>query len=173
MSFTGAIFTIAFCAGCVLAFTRHPIWGAMTYIATFFLSPALRWWGQGWLADIRWAYIAALATLLALLLTRRSARPAIPLLRHGIVWAYLLFVAWLILQSLWALDATSQRELISYYVKFFVALALIYYCVDSQKNLRMLLWTHLCGCFYFGWIAYTTYTGGRFEGFGGAGVGEA
>src|SRR5581483_881142 len=27
--------------------------------------------------------------------------------------------------------------------------------------------------FYFGWIAFTSYTGGRFEGFGGAGINEA
>jgi O-antigen ligase len=30
----------------------------------------------------------------------------------------------------------------------------------------------LCG-FYFGWIAFTSYDGGRFESFGGAGLGEA
>lgn len=173
MSLTGALFAIAFCAGCVLAFTRHPIWGTVTYLATFFLSPDLRWWGQGVLYGFRWAYVAAIVTVLALLLTKRAARPAIPLLRHGIVWAYLLFLGWLIVQLLWALDLHSQRDLVSYYVKFFVALALIYYSVDSERNLRLLLWTHVSGCFYFGWIAYTTYTGGRFQGFGGAGIGEA
>lgn len=173
MSFTGALFTIAFCAGCLLAFVRHPIWGVVTYVATFFLSPPLRWWGEGVLADVRWAYIAAIATLLALLFTKKAARPAIPLQRHGIVWAFVLFVVWLFLQSLWALDPASHRELVSYYVKFLVAMALIYYSVDSEKHLRVLLWAHVCGCFYFGWIAFTTYTGGRFEGFGGAGIGEA
>lgn len=172
MSFTGALFAIAFCAACVLAFTRHPIWGAVAYVATFFLSPDLRWWGEG-LGGLRWAYISAIVTLLALFLTKRAARPAIPLLRHRIVWAFLLFVAWLAVQSAWALDPASQHEILSYYVKFVVAIALIYYCVDSERNLRLLLWTHVSGCFYLGWIAYTTYTGGRFEGFGGAGLGEA
>jgi hypothetical protein len=173
VSLTGALFAIAFCVGCVLAFTRHPIWGAMTYVATFFLSPDLRWWGQGALGEFRWAYIAAIVTLVALLLTKRAARPTVPLLRHGIAWAYLLFVAWLFVQSFWALDQASQHALLTYYVKFCVALALVYYCVDSEKNLRLLLWTHVCGCFYIGWIAHPAYTGGRFGGFGGAGIGEA
>jgi O-antigen ligase len=29
------------------------------------------------------------------------------------------------------------------------------------------------GCFYFGWLVFTTYTGGRFEDFGGAGLKDA
>jgi O-antigen ligase len=35
------------------------------------------------------------------------------------------------------------------------------------------LWTYAAGCFYFGWIAFTSYAGGRFEGFTGSGFGEA
>jgi hypothetical protein len=37
----------------------------------------------------------------------------------------------------------------------------------------MFLWSYILGCFYLGWTAYTTYTGGRFEGFGGPDIGEA
>lgn len=174
MSVTGGLFLLAFCAGCIFAFTRHPIWGVATYIGTFFLSPQLRWWGQSpFFAEMRWAYVAALATGLALLLSKRAKRPAIPLLGHGVVWALLLFVVWLVVQSAWALDPDSQSELLSYYVKFAVALGLIYYSVDAEWSLKVLLWTHVAGCFYFGWIAYTSYTGGRFEGFGGAGINEA
>ena len=41
MSLTGLLFTFAFLAGCLLALARHPIFGVVTYIATFFLSPPL------------------------------------------------------------------------------------------------------------------------------------
>jgi hypothetical protein len=173
LSLTGAIFVLAFCAGCVLAFSRHPMWGAVTYVATFYLSPQLRWWGQGVLGDIRWSYIAAIATAAALIITKRAKSPTIPLTRHWVFWALLLFVGWLALQSLWALDPVEHADLLTYYVKFVVAVILIYRCVDSEESLRLFLWANVCGCFYFGWIAFTSYEGGRFEDFGGAGINEA
>ena len=71
------------------------------------------------------------------------------------------------------MDAFEHRELLSYYVKFAIVFFLVYRCIESDKHLVMVLWTFVAGCFYFGWIAYTTYEGGRFEGFGGPGTAEA
>jgi O-antigen ligase len=173
LSLTGLIFTVAFLAGCLLALARHPIFGVVTYIATFFLSPPLRWWGQGILLDVRWSLIAAAVTLLAVFFGSKVKKPALGFMSHWPTIGLLLFTAWLGVQSLWALDATEHGELLSYYVKFMLSLFLIYRCVDSVAHLRALLWTFVLGCFYFGWIAFTTYEGGRFEGFGGAGIGEA
>lgn len=173
LSLTGILFTCAFLSGCLLALVRHPIYGAMTYSATFFLSPQMRWWGQGAVADVRWSYAAAIATALALLLTRKATAPAIPTRRYGIVWALALFVLWLAIQYLWALAPQEHVELLTYYIKFFIALVLIYRCVDSEQSLRLLLWAHVGGTFYLGWVAFTSYSGGRFEDFGGAGLSEA
>lgn len=173
MSFTGAIFTLLFLTGCALAFTRHPVWGVATYMSTFFLSPPLRWWGQGVLLNVRWAFIAAGVTFLAIVFSKSLKRPELPWLSHGAMWILLAFVAWLGLQSFWAMDTAEHSELLSYYIKFFLSIYLVYRCVDSEKSLKILLWTYVLGCFYFGWIAFTEYTGGRFEGFGGAGIGEA
>ena len=50
---------------------------------------------------------------------------------------------------------------------------LILRSLDSEANFRLFLWAHIAGCFYFGWLAYTSYDGGRFEEFGGAGVKDA
>lgn len=162
-----------FVGGCLLALRRHPVWGAATYIATFFLSPQMRWWGQGTIGDIRWAYISAAVTVVALLMTKKARRPALGFTGYSMTWLLLLFVAWLALQSLWALDPAEHADLLNYYVKFVVSMALIYFCADSEESLRVILWTYVVGCFYFGWIAFTSYTGGRFEGFGGAGINEA
>jgi O-antigen ligase len=63
--------------------------------------------------------------------------------------------------------------LLEYYVKFGVAAFLIWRSLDSEQNFRLFLWAHVAGCFYFGWLAYTAYGGGRFEEFGGAGVKDA
>jgi hypothetical protein len=173
VSFSGLIFVLAIVTGCVLAFRRHPVWGTSVYVATLFLSPQMRWWGQGWIGEMRWAYYTAAVTVLALMFGKKVKRPAIPFLGHGATWLLVLFVAWLGLQSFWALDSAEHADLLSYYIKFVISMALIYYSIDSEESLRVLLWTYVAGCFYFGVIAFTSYTGGRFEGFGGAGINEA
>ncbi len=173
MSLSAVLFVLAFGAGCVLAFTRHPIFGTAAYVGTFFLSPQLRWWGQGLLFNVRWSFIAAAVTLLAIFVSKKARKPALPILSHGIVWLFMFFVAWIAVQQAWALDQAEHSDLLSYYLKFALAFVLIYYTIDSAESLRVFMWTYVGGCFYFGWVAYTTYTGGRFEGFGGAGINEA
>jgi O-antigen ligase len=173
LSLTGIGFVLVFLAGCVLAFARHPIWGAALYLSTFFIGPTQHWWGQGALASVRFAFIAALVTVMALLLTRKAKPPQIPLTRHGAFWMLALFVVWLAIQSAWALDPREHWTLLTYYFKFTIAMALIYRCVDSEASLRILLWTQFGCCFYLGTLAYRSYAGGRFEDFGGAGLAEA
>jgi O-antigen ligase len=172
LSLTALLFAVAFLVGCAMALLRHPIYGVLTYVGTFYLHPPSRWWGQGLLHDVRWAFIAAAVTLVALAVGRQRP-PAIKMTSHGVTWGMLGFAAWILLQSFWAIGPESHRLLIEYYVKFLLAVYLIYRSIDSEYHLRLFLWSHVLGCFYFGWIAYTTYTGGRFEGFGGPGIGEA
>jgi O-antigen ligase len=173
LSLTSIAFILVFLTGCALAFVRHPIWGAALYLSTFFIGPSQHWWGQGALADIRWAYIAATVTLLALLVTRKAKPPAIPLMRHGAFWLMVLFTLWLAIQYLWALDPNAHFILLDYYFKFTIAMALIYRSADSEESLKILLWTQFGCCFYLGTLAYRGYEGGRFEDFGGAGLAEA
>jgi O-antigen ligase len=63
--------------------------------------------------------------------------------------------------------------LLTSYVKYAVLIALIYVCVDTPENLKLVLWSHVAGCAYLGWIVLSQYTGGRFEGFGGPDIDEA
>lgn len=173
VSLTALIFVIAFLVGCVLAFARNPIFGLVTYVATFYLNPPSRWWGQGWLLEMRWAMIAAAVTILALAV-RSGSRQTFPgFFRQKPVIIFCAFIGWIAIQSFWALDREANFLLLSYYLKFVIAIYLVYKCVDSAENLRLFLWTHVLGCFYFGWIAFATYQGSRFEDFGGAGIGEA
>ena len=173
MTLTGLAFVLAFFSGCLLAFIRHPMFGTMTYIATLFLSPQQRWWGQGMLEPVRWAVISAAVALLALIANRKRLAPTAPVFSHSVVALVILLVVWMAIQSLWAMDKVEHADLLSYYIKFVIALVLVYKTVDSEQSLRLFLWTYvLCG-FYFGWIAFTSYEGGRFESFGGAGLGEA
>jgi len=71
------------------------------------------------------------------------------------------------------LDQDMHQEMISMYLKFMIVIFLIYQCVDTELHLKMFLCAHVIGCFTLGWIAYTSYTGGRFEGFDAPGLAEA
>jgi hypothetical protein len=50
---------------------------------------------------------------------------------------------------------------------------LLYASLDSEQAVLLFLRTYVACGFTFGWIAFSTYTGGRFEGFGSAGLAEA
>jgi O-antigen ligase len=168
---TAAAFVFAYLAGCVMALARHPIYGLMTYVLVFYISPSDRWWGKAALTGSRWALVAAVVTMIALVI-HRTKPPPIPFLRQPLVIGMIIFATWLGIQSFWALDPVMHQSLMTYYPKFIVAMYLIYRCVDSTDNVKRFLWAHVLGCTYLGWVVYTTHTGGRFDDFGGAGIGD-
>jgi len=172
MSLTAIAFVLAFLGGCVLAFVRHPIYGLMTYVGAFYLHPPSRWWGQNWMLDVRWSLIAA-GVALAAILARRRTGPEQPFFSHRVVWGLVAFVLWLAVQSFWALAPEKHADLLSMFAKYIVVVFLILRCVENQQHLRLFLWAHVFGCLYLAWIAHTNYVGGRFEEFGGPGLGDA
>jgi hypothetical protein len=172
LSLTGLVFVLLFLAGCVAAFVRHPVYGLVTYIGVFYAHPPSRWWGQGLLLEVRWSLIAA-GVALAAVLINRSRMGTAPMHRNGAFIGFLLFIGWIAIQSFWAKDPDAHAELLSYYLKFLVVMYLFCRTIDSEQSLRLVLWAHVLGCFYLGVIAYTSYSGGRFEGFGGPGINEA
>lgn len=168
---TAAAFLIAYFSGCLLALVRHPIYGLVTYVGVFYLHPPSRWWGV-LVPSLRWSFLAAGITLLAVML-RRSDDQGPRLFEFGLMPGLFIFIGWLSLQSLWALDQTMHFELLSLTTKYVLLIVLIYKCIDSTAHLKYFLWAHAGGCFYLGMIAFNQYLGGRFEGFGGPGIDEA
>lgn len=173
MTLTAIAFLVAFAAGCVLALARHPIYGLLAYVGAFYLHPSSRWWGEGMLEGVRWSMVAAAITWAAIAIGGRRLQPSSRFFGQPVVIGFVLFILWLTIQSLWVLDPEEHWDLLSYYLKFVVLMYLIYRCVDTEAHLRLFLWAHVLGCFYLGWIAYSSNVGGRFEGFGGPGIGEA
>jgi len=172
MSLTAAFFVLLFSIGCLMALIRHPIFGAMTYVLVFYVSPSDRWWGQGSTLGIRWALIAALVTLLAIVI-HRPKLSGIPLLRQPLMWGFMFFVLWVALQSFWAISPELHADLLVYYLKYVVAMYLIYRCLDSDLSIKRFMWAHVFGCAYIAWVAFTQQDGGRFDDFGGSGIGDA
>jgi O-antigen ligase len=173
MSLTQLFFLAAFLVVTWLALFRHPAYGAALYISMLFLSPQMRWWGGGVIEPIRWSLLVSVITALALMFRRSTSTDRKPLWRQFAFILMIILSVWMTLQSAWALDSKEHGDLLSFYFKFIVAMLLLYYALDSEKAILLFMRTYVaCGA-YFGWIAFSEYGGGRFEGFGGAGLGEA
>jgi hypothetical protein len=166
VSLTAILVIAAFALGSALAFIRGPIYGLITYVGVFYLHPASAWWGQGALVGVRWSLLAAAVALLATIVHGPKV-PLTPVFSSGPFWFLTAFVAWIAVQSMWAVDAAAHADLFSIYWKLLVVLVLITRCIESVADLKMFLWSHVIGCAYFGWTAFRSYTGGRFEGFPG------
>ena len=105
---TATAFLVAFSAGCLLAVFRHPIYGLATYVALVYLHPPSAWWGD-LLPSMRWSLTAAAVTLFAVLIRQsRFTKPR--LLDFGFIWGLVLFVVWMGVQMIWALDRQLQTE---------------------------------------------------------------
>jgi O-antigen ligase len=171
MAVTGFLFALGFIAMMALALLRHPIWGLYGYIAVFYLHPPSRWWGA-FLPDLRWSLVASAVTLIALLRLKESeGRPSwLSTTPARILIAY---TVWLWIQSFWALNPVAHNEAAVLFTKYVVLFYLIYRLVTTSEELRRFMLAHIAGCFYLGWIAFTSAVSGRLEGVGGPGIDEA
>lgn len=172
MALQALVFICLFGAGCLLSFARHPVFGLLTYIGVFYLHPPSRWWSSD-LPELRWSLIASAVTVLSIVIRKpqrlQQARESQATLITGLV----VLLAWLCVQYVWSYEKDMQSELIGLYAKYFILVVVMLKCLDSFENLKMFLGAHVLGCFYLGWIVFTEYKGGRFEGFGGPGINEA
>ena len=171
MALTALAFLMLFFGGLLLAFAIHPRFGLYTYLAVFYLHPPSRWWGD-MLPDIRWSLVAAVVALLALArLPPVIGRPKF--LSLPPVWLLVAFTAWVWVQNAWALDRVMQLDLSILLTKYVVLFYLMYRLVDSPHMLNNVLFVHVLGCFFLGWLTYEAADAGRLDGVGGPGIGEA
>lgn len=172
MALQAFVFICLFAAGCFLSVARHPIFGLLTYIGVFYLHPPSRWWSSD-LPELRWSLIASAVTVLSIVIRKpqrlQEARESQATLFTGLI----VLLAWLCAQYGWSYEKDMQSELIGLYAKYLILVIVMVKCLDSFENLKMFLGAHVFGCFYLGWIVFTEYKGGRFEGFGGPGINEA
>lgn len=171
MSLTGLLFMAAFAAGCLMALARHPIYGALTYVAMVFLDPPSRWWGET-LPDLRWSMLSAVITLIAIAMHKPQPH-ALRLRSHLAFILVGVLLAYSILQFPLALDVAEHKRFIVYYTKFAVASFLLYRSIDTEQHFKWFLGAYIAGCTYLAWVAFSSYSGGRFDSFGGSGIGDA
>ena len=170
MGITGVAFLVVFIVGLGLCVFRGPVFGLYTYVAVFYLDPPSRWWGAH-LPDVRWSLVAAVVTLLCVLVRKRNPARE-PFLSHALTWIFILYVAWMWVQTPFVVSKEHLTGAILF-TKYLVLLYIIYEIVDSQERVRDFLLAHVAGCFYLGWLALSMTQGGRLEGVGGPGIDDA
>jgi hypothetical protein len=73
MSMTALGFIGLYAVALGLAFVRHPIYGLYAYMLSFYQHPQSRWWGAD-LPEMRLSLVAAVVTLLAVVMYRDSRK---------------------------------------------------------------------------------------------------
>jgi O-antigen ligase len=169
LAFTGAFLTLL-----ALALVRHPIYGLYAYLAVFYVHPPSRWWSMH-LPDLRWALLAGVVTLIAILIHRAKLQRSPPWLGNAPAAILIAYCLWMWLQNLWALDPTVHYAASVQFTKYLIAFYFVYKLMDSPERLRDLLLVHLAGCAYLGFLAFlsTDFDGSRLRGVGGPGIDDA
>ena len=171
MALSALAFLMLFFVGLVLAFAIHPRFGLYTYLAVFYIHPPSRWWGE-MLPDFRWSLIAAVVTLIALArLPKVIGRPSFFSLTP--VSLLIAFTLWVWVQNAWAFDPVMHLDFSILLTKYVVLFYLMYRLIDSPRMFNDVLFVHVLGCFYLGWLAYQASDTGRLDGLGGPGIGDA
>jgi hypothetical protein len=174
MTLTGLAFMFAFLAALIVALVRYPIVGLFAYIAEFYLHPASRWWGA-LLPDLRWSLLAAVVTAVAILWRlppeRESGRER--WFKTTPAKIMIVFVAWFWLSTVWALARDLHVTAAVLISKYIVVYWLIYRLVDTPQKVTWFLLAHLLGCFYLGYLGFTSGGSGRLDGVGGPGIDDS
>lgn len=173
MGIAGIAFALAFFALLFLAMYRHPIFGLYAYMASYYIHPPSRWWGKA-LPDLRWALLAAAVTLFAIWLKREQFDKSRPSWNSTLPAKVLIFFTiWVWIQNLWALSADQHMELSVLYTKYILLYYLMYKLSETPEDVGRILFAHIVGCFYLGYVAFGTEFTDRLEGVGGPDINEA
>jgi len=166
MSVTAIAFLAAY-FGCLLkAFTKKPIWGLYAYLIAFYAHPISRWWGSS-LPELRWSLMAALVTLLALMLHKSEKKHAWFEFKETKLYA--LFLVLLLLQYIWALNTSFHSIFVQLAVKYLILIFLIQGCIKTKSEIIGFIAANICGALYFAYLG-AGYPGGRLEGIGGPSI---
>jgi hypothetical protein len=165
MSLSGILFLTVYFSGLLYALMSRPIVGLYLYFLAFYAHPASHWWGQG-IPDLRWSLIAALVTLISILIKDRKNHGWLEKKEIKILIILVIFV---ITQNLWALSSFLHQEFSFLILKFLLLTYIFYGSVKTAKDLYGVIVVNIVGTAYYGWIGLTQ-GGGRFENAGTPGM---
>jgi O-antigen ligase len=117
--------------------------------------------------------LAGVITIIAILM-RNPPRVAAPAwFRTTPAIIMMIFAAWFWIGYSWALDKEQHFPVAVMVTKYLLVFFMVYRLIDTPAKAMQFLAAHLAGCFYLGYVGYTTHTGGRLDGVGGPGIDDA
>lgn len=164
-------FFVFFWAGCC-ASLFNPIWGLLTYIFVYQTDPTDTWWGLP-LVDVgmRFSFIAALSTMLGLVLGQKylpRGKPTISTWEWGVV---LLFVFGALNTVLGIGFSAVARTEFEKFWKVLLFTLILCRLASERRNFTMILWALVVGSLYLGYDAHYApswaFVLGRLESVGG------
>lgn len=154
-----------------MALAVRPIFGLYAYIFEFYVHPPSRWWGTE-LAGVRWSLVAAIVTLIAVFVHKKTSASSISWYENGLGKALLLYVIWMWIQWPWVISPWQLDGAILY-TKYLILFYLIFTLIETEVDFFGFSLAHVLGCAYLGWLIYVAADTGRLESVGGPGIGNA
>lgn len=75
----------------------------------------------------------------------------------------IMFVAWMWIQTLWAVRVPDHIDGAILFTKYVVLCAVLYQLLQKERAFTLFTWGHVLGCCLWGWIAFRSHVSGRFE----------
>ena len=167
-----AITYLALCSlGIIVAILKDPFYGLITYLFTYYNFPYNQWWGNE-VPTLRWSLIPALVTFVGYLLHNRKFANNRFLAFPPTKWI-IIFLLLSIAITPFAVAPQKHNKSIIDILKFVLLYFLIIKLIRDKKQYKIFVWSHIIGCFRFGWLAYEDPSSGRLEGIGGPDTSES
>jgi O-antigen ligase len=178
MSLTAVVW-VCTAAGLTICSFFRATYGLSLYMFTFFVFPALWWWGRP-LPNLRWNLFAGIVLLFAVLTKRGRAEVSgqpDPRLKHisniAIAIAVNATLVHLLFSPSLEISVMNYTRLLKFVLLFFMIIA----AVRNPKDFRLALWSIVLGAAYIGYeVTFNDrgrFIGGRLEDVGAAGVENA
>ncbi len=170
MNATLLFYLSAYAFGLWKAFVSRPVWGVYVYFLCFYMHAPSQWWGKS-LPEFRWAMVASLVTIVAIILNppRRGFR-FFEFRENWLLIALFLLVS---IQTPFALVPEFHKEYVFLLFKFIMFIFIVQNTVWTAKDLERVIWVNLFGGAYLAYMGMSMHTGGRLEGIGTPGMESA
>lgn len=140
---------ISLLLGCIL---NSASLGVYLYQLVYFLNPVNRWWGSH-LPDLRYSMIVSIAILIAYVINRDKYAHNKLIHFAQLKWLFLMTIVSIIVSFYAVWPEMHNRNLVTQ-IKLFFFVIIAYKVLDSPQKYERLIWVHILGVFYIGWVAH-------------------
>jgi O-antigen ligase len=170
MTLTAIFYLLFYFVGLGKALAGKPIWGLYIYFFAFYFHAPSQWWGKA-LPDLRWSLLAALVTLIALLMYPPKEGFRFWTFREN-RWLTI-FAVFVCIQTAFSISTSVHLVYVFLLLKFIFFMFLLQNTVFSLSDLKGVVWVNIISGAYLAYLGMSMHSGGRLEGIGTPGMESA